>query len=83
MQRFVDEGILCLFGMVHGQGYFEEVFDIVIGENNKAVLVDVQNVRVLGLSKYVDLKFQLLVHHVHKKDLHVEYVTPGEMVADV
>lgn len=61
----------------------KKLFDVVIGDNNQAFIADASNDGLSDLSKYVDLKYQLLVYLVPKGDLRLEYVPSEEMVADL
>lgn len=52
----------------------QKLLAIVVGEDDQPCLTDLRNVTLLEVSKQVDLKFQLLVDHVRKEDLSVDYV---------
>lgn len=57
-----------------------EFFNIVLWKDNQTCLSDARNSRLSELSKHVDLYFHLLVDHVFKDDLQVEYVPSKEIV---
>lgn len=54
--RFIDLGVL------------EMIFDVSIGKKDEACLADVKKDGLSELSKHVDLKYQLLLEHVRKRD---------------
>lgn len=59
------------------------LFDVIIGEDNQACLAEVRNGGLSELSKHVDLKYQMVIDHVQKGEVRVEFVPSQVMVADV
>lgn len=83
MRLVVDEEVPYRFGKARGKDTLKKSFDIVICEDSQACLAGVRNATLSEMYKHVDVKGQLPVDDVRKRDLHVEYVLSEEMVAGV
>lgn len=60
-----------------------KLLKLVLGEKNQPCLAHARYVKVLKVSKNVNVKFQLRVGLVRKENLRAEYVPSKERVLDV
>lgn len=71
------------FEQVMDSAVVTSIFNVIIAEDNHACLAHMPKDGFPELSKHVDLKYHLVIEHVRKGDVCVEFVSSEEMVADL
>lgn len=60
-----------------------ELFNIYVGDDNKACIYDTENYALSKFSRHVDLTYQFIVDHVRKEDVSLGYVSTDQMAANM